>query len=746
MSRSGRKRKSKWDLKEVPQLSPGDMHNDSGPRNAGKSRSRTPQHDFELDSSFEERNIVAQPCKDFGAGRCKRDDHCPYFHPDVKDSENRRYPEGGLTDSLEGRSRRFSGSKDFSYDDARAHPLQTGRYENICNEFLKGRCLRGASCKYDHHHSAASNGIGKWSAYEIFKEREINRERGDSFNTSSKFESRRSGDIPCKFFAAGHCRNGKSCRFSHQGQTHDSPDDRSRDEWRLPSNNINNVGHVREGLKWSHRTVSEDAELPEWNGDGIGVSESLSAENWVGDMEISPTWNSSVPSSNHMVMGEPGYMTQTSQSLIHNVPALQSVQQDMSREECQKHHTFLAIQPLRSHNSGFQSNPRLREDTVGALACKDRNSTGDTCLSGNDLNISVTVPQQSLNMIGQGLLLTSHPLSGSSAFGQSQQTYPLQAARPEIINPQNQHVFQENTSVTKPDFGDLSRSELITQTPCSQQIVSTEQLSELSSLSASLARYLGTGQLYAALNGSISIEGMPSSISSYAGPVASSYKLNPSIGSTRQYDPLSDSIESIKPDIDKLPPGFAPISVKERSISDEKQEIMSQNFLPPSLASGASDGDMGRSGNLEAEPPSNKRHQVNELGPVGNNKEDENGGAVAEHSKEGQDDGPLEKIDGDGQAEESKKNNDAKGIRAFKFALAEFVKELLKPTYKDSQISKDAFKTIVKKVVDKVIGSVQGANIPQSQEKIDNYLSSSKQKLSKLVQAYVEKLKKTSVA
>ena len=72
--------------------------------------------------------------------------------------------------------------------------------------------------------------------------------------------------------------------------------------------------------------------------------------------------------------------------------------------------------------------------------------------------------------------------------------------------------------------------------------------------------------------------------------------------------------------------------------------------------------------------------------------------------------------------------------RRYKFSLVEFVKELLNPTWKDGKITKEDYKAIVKKVTDKVIDTVQGAHIPQTQEKIDCYLSSSKSKLNKLVQ------------
>ncbi|KAH0969656.1 hypothetical protein GBA52_028448 [Prunus armeniaca] len=50
-------------------------------------------------------------------------------------------------------------------------------------------------------------------------------------------------------------------------------------------------------------------------------------------------------------------------------------------------------------------------------------------------------------------------------------------------------------------------------------------------------------------------------------------------------------------------------------------------------------------------------------------------------------------------------------------------------------------KLSVKKVVDKVTSTMQGANIPQTQEKIDHYLSFSKAKLTKLVQVSADMLR-----
>lgn len=80
------------------------------------------------------------------------------------------------------------------------------------------------------------------------------------------------------------------------------------------------------------------------------------------------------------------------------------------------------------------------------------------------------------------------------------------------------------------------------------------------------------------------------------------------------------------------------------------------------------------------------------------------------------------------------KSNDAKAMVAFKFQLVEFVKVLLSPTWKQGQLSKEAYKNIVKKVADKVIATIEGPYIPRTQQKIDQYLSLSKPKIAKLVQ------------
>lgn len=81
--------------------------------------------------------------------------------------------------------------------------------------------------------------------------------------------------------------------------------------------------------------------------------------------------------------------------------------------------------------------------------------------------------------------------------------------------------------------------------------------------------------------------------------------------------------------------------------------------------------------------------------------------------------------------------SESKAFKYFQFALIEFVKELVKPTWHEGRLSKDAHKMIVKRSVDKVLGTLQPHQIPRTGESIKSYLSSSQPKLEKLVEVSV---------
>ncbi|KAG8068177.1 hypothetical protein GUJ93_ZPchr0005g15080 [Zizania palustris] len=98
-------------------------------------------------------------------------------------------------------------------------------------------------------------------------------------------------------------------------------------------------------------------------------------------------------------------------------------------------------------------------------------------------------------------------------------------------------------------------------------------------------------------------------------------------------------------------------------------------------------------------------------------------------------------LDGDNRAKTRERKNDAtlgnEKARDFRFHLVEHVKELVKPIWKEGNLSKDAHKLIVKKSVDKVFASLD--EIPDTEEAIRKYITTSGSKIEKLVMAYVDR-------
>ncbi|XP_057972434.1 zinc finger CCCH domain-containing protein 55-like isoform X2 [Malania oleifera] len=731
-------------------------------RSRSRSRSRSPARGFKRESGVTDRRSrsggLAQPCRDFAAGRCRRGDHCQFLHHANQNYEDKRHSESGLADSWE--SRKISGSSKYAnLDDVREYPMRSGRSVNCCNDFLKGRCRRGESCKYVHH--SASDGLGKSDGNDMLVDRGKDRSRDASSERIYEHEPRRNGDIPCKFYAAGNCRKGRYCRFSHQSQTYSSLGGRSHDDrWRV-DHNLDKAEQWMEGPKWSDTNNILDPEnlsevkngkmgtpetrITEWpmddrldchldkekgmwigptnndkavesndkichqyrsekNDSELGVSKQVGTEKWICGMENSAAWDYGVYSPNDINKKEPVYTTQSSQSLTSSKTSLPMHEPGIITHEPsgQMHCTAAAIQPMIFKKSFCQQNLSSIEGDVLAVQSDDKNAIEHCPGLQLDLNFSADVlPCQNFEPNGNNS--STKPLSSLNLVGQGQPAFPKTLPRGEKVeNAQNHGKFSEGES-NKPDNGDAK--EILS----TQNMVSGEQLAQLTNLSASLAQLFESGQqlpqLYAALNSTTATEYTPS-LANSAGPVAPAMAApilpNLTAESQKQYDPICDSIEPIMP-------------------------------------GGPNDGNSCKTGILE---------DLNHAEPVPNCEVNESNGIAARESKKADEEetpgnGLLLNVDTNGKVDEGKKSKDAKGIRAFKFSLVEFVKELLKPTWKDGQISKEAYKIIVKKVVDKVTSTVQGAHIPQTQEKIDHYLSFSKPKLTKLVQAYLEKHQKS---
>lgn len=694
--------------------------------------------------------MSAQLCKDFVAGRCRRGSHCQFLHQGNQDYEN----------NWDNRQRKNGSSKYSNPRDARDQSLRSGR-SAYCTDFVKGRCRRGASCRFEHH--GASDGFNKGSVDEVSRETENDRRKRDtSIEQSVDREPRRSSDIPCKFFVAGNCRNGKYCRFSHHSQTGASPNGKSQhDKWG-PGNKLDDVDQVWDVPKWSNSVIVPDAaklnedkngiigaqearstwsanddrwgsnltdenekptvsheaakinekEALRWKADNAGPSMGLSepkhAEKWLGDMDMSPDWNFAVQSSNYVVKEDNSHITRGLESSSRNDVSLTTRVQSITQDPFGIMHSAATIvQPMIIEKSVMQLNHDLREDGAIALSYDDKNAVGKIGSLHADPKISAqTILAQSFDQNGQHS--SAFPLSSLNTIRQNQPVIPTETHKGILKNPQNMPLSPEGKYLVKPDSGDLKTAVVNSGIPSTQKMVSGEQINQLTNLSASLAQLFANGQqlpqLYATLNSNNAV-GVPSFASAEG-------SVDPVSSATQ---PVNDETESKRPDISNKPPGILLNPAAHKSnLSDGKPEIKLTNSTP-SPRPGGPDGDDSCEDS------------------EGNNKMGDEKSKKAQENRKAQEDGPSEDVDKDG-ADDSKKCKDTKGTRAFKFALVELVKELLKPTWKDGQISKDSYKVIVKKVVDKVTGTLQSANIPQTQEKIDHYLSLSKPKLTKLVQ------------
>ncbi|KNA22561.1 hypothetical protein SOVF_032730 [Spinacia oleracea] len=254
-------------------------HRTSQSRSRSRSRSQSPAPNFRreptsIDRSRSRSGVSAQICRDFAAGRCRRGNSCHFLHQDEV-YDNRRL-DCSSPDDWESRRQR-TGSSRYSPDDTKDSAIRTEKSAHICSEFLKGRCRRGDSCRYVHDDSAVDV-FEKGAVEDVYRNRnhdlrsrdiypdhehrsrdsyrDLDHRRRDTYTERNhEFEPPKRGETPCKFFAAGNCRNGNRCKFSHQVQESFSPDSRrSRGDRRYPDHKSEG-GQVWDGPKWSDATT-----------------------------------------------------------------------------------------------------------------------------------------------------------------------------------------------------------------------------------------------------------------------------------------------------------------------------------------------------------------------------------------------------------------------------------------------------------------------------------------------------------
>ncbi|KAJ8769134.1 hypothetical protein K2173_000909 [Erythroxylum novogranatense] len=720
-------------------------------RSRSRSRSRSSVPGYRRESGYDRsRNrsaLSAQICKDFTAGRCRRGNLCDFLHQGHEDTSERH--------------RKTAASKYSTSHDTKEHPLGSGRGDDCCTDFLKGNCRRGASCRFAHHGSSDTS--GRWSKNGLVRDRDSDRRTRDvSPERRGERETHRAADIPCKFFASGNCRNGKHCRFYHQGQGRSSPES-TRDNRLLLGQNSGDLEKARNDPKWdnvrssSHTTKSSldkkeaigsplprlspwsmddkwvptiDAKMTEtghkavendtkqsleWKTDIPSDSmrpEQRATENWLGDMDMSPDWNPRLQPPNHVDDRErsslPGHDSGVTQNTL-----------------CRVHNDIAVIPPpsftQQRYNLGEAGPVGFPHAIVGGRTAASMsisaNSLGAHGFNQDGLGSNV-LPLPHLNVIGQNQVSST---ADPSRYGAT-------------LSTQNQTMFLDRKAADNLVLGEANSSSLNSGSQMPQGTVSSGNLTPLSNIEASLVQLLANGQqlpqLFSAHNPQNEAD-------------VETVHPNRAVAPEKQYDPIFDSIEPEKQTLINYSLGLSSSTVVQDSFVERKHDN-----LPSSSFAGAENSGHNNVLGSSVREPNDESHQSDQLEPDSEFEalKKNNGGDTKEsmeiQTNNAQDSGSPEKIDEDDKHGENRKNKDVKGIRAFKFALVEFVKEILKPTWKEGQMSKDAYKNIVKKVVDKVTGTMKVASLPQTQEKIEQYLSFAKPKLTKLTQAYVEKFQK----
>ncbi|RLN42480.1 uncharacterized protein C2845_PM01G07490 [Panicum miliaceum] len=190
--------------------------------------------------------------------------------------------------------------------------------------------------------------------------------------------------------------------------------------------------------------------------------------------------------------------------------------------------------------------------------------------------------------------------------------------------------------------------------------------------------------------------------------------------SAAPYDPLIDSIEPSSSSINKVDPGKG----KNRSAADSRDVSKLMNIEV--------DSENMHGLGVVAES------EVEGLGEVAVDTEAgmlENASPEFLGAKDWNSDIPGD-IEDDQTMVKNKKGKDSRSMKLFKIAIADFVKEVLKPSWRQGNMSKEAFKTIVRKTVDKVSNSVPSSHIPKTPAKIKHYVQSSQKKVTKLVMLF----------
>ncbi|XP_073305595.1 zinc finger CCCH domain-containing protein 55-like isoform X2 [Primulina huaijiensis] len=719
----------------------------------GQSRSRSPIEDYRRQSyGWSDRtrgpDKSSQSCRDFVSGSCRRGSQCRFLHPSNISHRDGDCLEDDPAESWRNKVDRVRTSKhayskgpEYEMQDDGSEPnrgkdehfLRKNRNAFPCKDFMKGNCRWADSCKFSHH-SSSGESFGK-----SFSVRSFDKDNGHQSNQYEK--------PICKFFTAGRC-DRNNCRFSHEvinkGSLHD------KNNW---SDNATRVSDAVNIVGWGEKNVAETKGtgdisnemgngmqkedktwgVPEWKERPLNREKqpSLPRESSSHDQDIGYT-----ESEDKVGVANKLEQLILLNSQLQNQDEILNVQQHNS---LQGDHSFSvrALQQNASSTSHIQQQypEMLQNDLVNQFVSGVldgvKNSQKTTHLD--------FFSGQSSNEKGERMFLGHSSMLKETIRGQNM-LYPmpsnevvsdLNLPETKIVKPLNLQAEMQNhqKAVKSPKmseskvlqfFPNLLTNEHSTQVTNSPVVIPDQPVGHVTENPATfLGQRFVNEQAQAQAHQSID----PSNSSG----------VMPSFSDTRVHAPLVNTMNAqMNACYHDL---FNPLK-NERDAgelnncclvagTEQNNQIHVEQSSPLSVGA--------KVDNLNVNHQENVTVKQDEVTVKPENE------ALGEQSKGDKENKASETLDGHGKNEGGNATKDEKGMRLFKNALVEFVKEILKPTWKEGRMSRDVHKTVVKKVVDKVTGTIQADHIPKTQEKVEHYLSCSKPKITKLVQAYVER-------
>ncbi|PIN10876.1 hypothetical protein CDL12_16525 [Handroanthus impetiginosus] len=741
----------------------------------GVSRSRSPVGDYRRQSyGWGERRSVpdksSQICRDFAAGRCRKGTQCRFLHPknvsredgdhigdDTAERSRNRTDRGQISKHSYSRGHGFDLRGDVSapYHGEDEQFPNKSRSAVPCKDFMKGKCRWGDNCRFSHHF-ASDETFGRGARY-------------TSFDKDIEHQSHNSGKPLCKYFAAGRC-DRDNCRFSHEdpkfnslegrqcevtdGQSsHDNSNQWNGRTWNDATRILDNVKsggwgettvpitnsssettEAKNVDKWASSPVNENRSwgMPEWTnssvspdkqpsppvgsggyGGNIGTTESSGKENLANEQEHLLLHGLQLQNKH----GNPNVLGQGTLQEDASLP-MKAWQQNVSpvSHMQQQQQGVVESNLVRSVQSDVLDELKVSTNTTHPIPLSGQivNQNGESALPGHSSISNETD-------VGQHML-HSNPSNGVSGDLNGPETH-LVAPLNWQSQMQNHQKAVQVAGMVQQFFPNTLTSEQSAQLTNSQVAVADQHVAPVTNPPLFPTPIFSNEQ----------------SQKNAAVEVPNTWATMPSFPNTLGNVPLINTT-NVQPDPVRV--SHIPVNpVQNGGDTNEQGNHAEQNYqiqvgqssLVPAVGTESDDSKMGHLGS-----PKLKQETV-----LANPEVDDCNKATSEESKGVQNNKQSEILDGNGKAEEGSANKDDKGMRIFKNSLIEFVKDILKPTWKEGRMSREVHKTIVKKVVDKVTSTIQPDHIPRTQEKVEQYLSFSKPKIAKLVQAYVGRCLKT---